>query len=927
MVDIWIAKYPLSIINYHSKHYPHTPPNTKSLESNCIFVTMANLLRKKIPAAPSPEELNPDKEVDVTVAEVVKDERTTKIAGASSLLFAIFLFVAFTSYLFTWQEDQDKVHQFGIKIFATNDVVIHNLLGVLGAYIAHTFIYNGFGLASYLFCTTFFVLGINLLFGKKIFNLFRNLRYVIVGLLLLSISLTFLSRSSGFSWGGAVGELVNDWLVKWVGTFGTGAIILASLFSYFIWRFNPSFKWPEFKRKEKEIIPIEDELEEEEPLFASDKVSFGDEIPFEIEGAESIEEDGMPISGNKLKEGGTGISVILPKNETAEDDPLIDFSINEVPPTEQAGKLFIDDSQLPKAGLALEINQALADETPFTVHDRAKTTFSGQGSAFDLEIKEPVEDDILTDEELEIGEEEDYAPPFEVKPPVVSRQTLETNYDATLDLRDYKYPTLELLETHGSEKIVHDPSELEAHKNQIVSTLMNYDIAIQRIAATVGPTVTLYEIVPAPGVRISRIKNLEDDIALSLAALGIRIIAPIPGKGTIGIEVPNIKKTVVSMKTLLMSDKYVNSTFSLPIAIGKKIDNENFIVDLATMPHLLMAGATGQGKSVGINTLLVSLLYKKHPSQLKFVLVDPKKVELSLYRVIEKHFLAKLPGEEESIITDTKKVVHTLNALCIEMDNRYDLLKEAGCRNIKEYNEKFTNRRLNPQKGHQYLPFIVLVVDEFADLIMTAGKEVEMPIARLAQLARAIGIHLIIATQRPSVNIITGTIKANFPARIAFKVSSKIDSRTILDAGGAEQLIGKGDMLISYNGEITRVQCAFVDTPEVERVCEFIGEQHGYPDAFLLPEYVDEKDMESKDFDSGDKDPLFEDAARLIVQNQMGSTSLIQRRMKLGYNRAGRLMDQLERAGVVGPNLGSKAREVYFKTDVELQDYLDNLPS
>jgi DNA segregation ATPase FtsK/SpoIIIE, S-DNA-T family len=423
-------------------------------------------------------------------------------------------------------------------------------------------------------------------------------------------------------------------------------------------------------------------------------------------------------------------------------------------------------------------------------------------------------------------------------------------------------------------------------------------------------------------VRISRIKNLEDDIALSLAALGIRIIAPIPGKGTIGIEVPNVRKSLVSMKTLLASDKFQSNAYSLPIAIGKKIDNENFIVDLANMPHLLMAGATGQGKSVGVNAILVSLLYKKHPSQLKLVLVDPKKVELSLYRVIEKHFLAKLPGEEESIITDTKKVVHTLNALCIEMDNRYDLLKEAGCRNIREYNEKFTDRKLNPLKGHQYLPFIVLVVDEFADLIMTAGKEIEMPIARLAQLARAIGIHLIIATQRPSVNIITGTIKANFPARIAFKVSSKIDSRTILDAGGAEQLIGKGDMLISYGGEITRLQCAFVDTPEVEKICEFIEKQPGYPEPFRLPEYVDEKELEGKDFDSNNRDPLFEEAARLIVTSQMGSTSLIQRRMKLGYNRAGRLMDQLESAGVVGANQGSKAREVLFKTEAELVQFL-----
>ena len=910
---------------------------------------MANLLRKKTsPPAPSPEELNPDKEVQVTVTEVVKDERTTKIAGASSLLFSLFLFIAFTSYLFTWQDDQDKVHQFGIKIFATNDVVIHNLLGVLGAYSAHIFIYSGFGLASYLFCTFFFVLGVNLLFGKKIFSLIRNLRYVIIGLIVLSVSFSFFARFSDFSFGGAVGEMINDWFVKWIGEFGTGALLIASVFSYFIWRVNPTFKWPEFKRKEKEILPIQEDEEEEEEvnLFYSPthKAPVEEDFALTINEAAALslsegDEPALPTNNNRLKGDGSGVSVIMPKPLETKENPLIEFSVNEQIPEESpedGGKLFIDNSNTAHEA-PFTVNEPLDTDLP-TVHDIAKAALAKEGfGGMELEIKPSVEDDIISqqpeeeeeeqsepnNEEEELIEEEET--PFVFNPPIVPKQGLSTNYDATLDLRDYKYPPLDILETHGSEKIIHDPAELEMHKNQIVSTLMNYDIAIQRIAATVGPTVTLYEIVPAPGVRISRIKNLEDDIALSLAALGIRIIAPIPGKGTIGIEVPNIKKTVVSMKTLLMSDKFANSAFSLPIAIGKRIDNENFIVDLATMPHLLMAGATGQGKSVGINTLLVSLLYKKHPSQLKFVLVDPKKVELSLYRVIEKHFLAKLPGEEESIITDTKKVVHTLNALCIEMDNRYDLLKEAGCRNIREYNEKFTNRRLNPQKGHQYLPFIVLVVDEFADLIMTAGKEVEMPIARLAQLARAIGIHLIIATQRPSVNIITGTIKANFPARIAFKVSSKIDSRTILDAGGAEQLIGKGDMLISYNGEITRLQCAFVDTPEVERVCEFIGDQLGYPEAFLLPEYVDEKEMESKDFDDGDKDPLFADAARLIVQNQMGSTSLIQRRMKLGYNRAGRLMDQLERAGIVGANLGSKAREVLFKSETELEEYLDNL--
>ncbi|MFP5043041.1 DNA translocase FtsK [Parasediminibacterium sp. JCM 36343] len=933
---------------------------------------MANRLRKKdTPPALSPEELNPDKEVQVTVTEVVKDERTTKIAGASSLLFALFLFIAFTSYLFTWQEDQDKVHQFGIKIFATSDVAVHNLLGVLGAYVAHIFIYNGFGVSSYLFCTFFFVLGVNLLFGKRIFSLVRNLRYVMVGLVVLSVAFSFVSRSSDFSWGGAVGELVNDWFIKWIGVAGTGALLLTAVFSYIIWRFNPTFKWPEFKRKEKEM-PLAEENEEEEPgeddpdfeaFLAANHYKEAEEMPFTLtikEPESEPEEPAVPVSNNKLKEGASGgVSVIMPKAEPAAESPLTAFGViekepePELPPVPE-GKLFIDKNEYrptEPSVLPLEIREPVKEDEHISVimpvpppvapvwvapvvqqfvppAPKPSALDSIMGMA--LEIKPPVEDDLFEEanpdyDEQDDFEEEEEAIELEKRPAVTPRQGIGTNYDATLDLKDYRYPVLDILETHGSEKIVHDPEELEAHKNQIVSTLKNYDIDIQRIAATVGPTVTLYEIVPAPGVRISRIKNLEDDIALSLAALGIRIIAPIPGKGTIGIEVPNIKKTVVSMKTLLMSEKYINSPFSLPIAIGKKIDNENFIVDLATMPHLLMAGATGQGKSVGINTLLVSLLYKKHPSQLKFVLVDPKKVELSLYRTIEKHFLAKLPGEEESIITDTKKVVSTLNALCIEMDNRYDLLKEAGCRNIKEYNEKFISRRLNPQKGHQYLPFIVLVVDEFADLIMTAGKEVEMPIARLAQLARAIGIHLIIATQRPSVNIITGTIKANFPARIAFKVSSKIDSRTILDAGGAEQLIGKGDMLISYNGEITRVQCAFVDTPEVERVCEFIGDQKGYPEAFLLPEYVDEKELESKDFDGSDKDPLFEDAAKLIVQNQIGSTSLIQRRMKLGYNRAGRLMDQLERAGIVGPNLGSKSREVLYKTDLELQDYLDNM--
>ena len=840
---------------------------------------MANTLKSKKQSKISEDNLNPDKESDVSVTEVVKDERTSKIMGSVSLLITLFLFVAFTSYLFTWQDDQDMVQLWRTHLFSINDLKVNNLMGYIGAFVAYQMMFNGFGLAAYLFCTFFFVLGVNLFFTKPIFSLWRNIRYVILGLLVISTCLAFVTSGAHFSWGGALGEYSSSWLVKWVGGFGTGAILLVAGFSYFIWRFNPSFNVPNFDA----LLP-----KKKEPTYVGDDIVDTDETAVKQEWDLNAPE-GPTLGGNKL-------------NTTNESFDELSLESEKV---------------LEPQVLAEELTPTLIDtEEPAIVNDLVNEVVEEPAAAEKMNI-EDFNGELLEDLDLEIK-------PV-AKEVIVPVGAIGSAYDATLDLKNYKYPSINLLETHGSEKIVQDPEELETHKNQIIATLKNYDIAIQRIAATVGPTVTLYEIVPAPGVRISRIKNLEDDIALSLAALGIRIIAPIPGKGTIGIEVPNIRKSVVSMKTLLASEKFQNSKFSLPIAIGKKIDNENFIVDLASMPHLLMAGATGQGKSVGLNAILVSLLYKKHPSQLKFVLVDPKKVELSLYRVIEKHFLAKLPGEQDAIITDTKKVINTLNALCIEMDNRYDLLKEAGCRNIKEYNDKFTARRLNPEKGHQFLPFIVLVVDEFADLIMTAGKEVEMPIARLAQLARAVGIHLIIATQRPSVNIITGTIKANFPARIAFKVSSKIDSRTILDAGGAEQLIGKGDMLVSYNGEITRLQCAFVDTPEVDRVCSFIADQKGYPQAFLLPEYVDEKEMDAGNFDSGARDVLFEEAARLIVSAQMGSTSLIQRRMKLGYNRAGRVMDQLESAGLVGPSQGSKPREVLYKTEADLNTFLKNL--
>ena len=499
------------------------------------------------------------------------------------------------------------------------------------------------------------------------------------------------------------------------------------------------------------------------------------------------------------------------------------------------------------------------------------------------------------------------------------------DFDPTLELSQFKMPGMDLLNDYGGSKIEIDKEDLEKNKNRIVETLGHYKIGIASISATVGPTITLYEIVPVAGVRISKIKNLEDDIALSLAAEGIRIIAPIPGKGTIGIEVPNAKKNTVSMLEVLKSEKFQNCEMELPIAFGKTISNETYVVDLAKMPHLLMAGATGQGKSVGLNAILASLLYKKHPSQVKFVLVDPKKVELTLFNKIERHYLAKLPGEEEAIITDTKKVVNTVNSLCIEMDDRYELCKLAKCRNIKEYNKKFISRRLNPNDGHRYLPYIVLVIDEFADLIATAGKEIEMPIARLAQLARAIGIHLIVATQRPSVNVITGLIKSNFPARVAFRVTSSIDSRTIMDSKGAEQLIGMGDMLISTGSDLTRLQCAFIDTPEVEKICEFIGSQRAYPQAYLLPEYEAEAEAVGGKADLDDKDAMFDEAALLVVQHQSGSTSMIQRRLRLGYNRAGRIIDQLETAGIVGPSEGSKARKVMVRDEMELEELLRNL--
>lgn len=609
----------------------------------------------------------------------------------------------------------------------------------------------------------------------------------------------------------------------------------------------------------------------------------------------------------------TDLPITTPSNSkndfilTEDEEKIGNFEVKTYPSSFEIDKESLKPTILTASELNLDPKPKV--ETPevtnFSIEDRSipKEDFVTE----DAFVIEKIEEEVLVEENLAAKLVQDFG-----------------LFDPTLELSHYQFPPIDLLKEYSSGGITINQAELEENKNKIVDTLKNYSIGISQIKATVGPTVTLYEIVPEAGIRISKIKNLEDDIALSLAALGIRIIAPIPGKGTIGIEVPNNNPTMVSMKSVISSPKFQTAEMELPIALGKTISNETFVVDLAKMPHLLMAGATGQGKSVGLNAVLTSLLYKKHPAEVKFVLVDPKKVELTLFNKIERHYLAKLPDGGDAIITDNTKVINTLNSLCIEMDNRYSLLKDAMVRNIKEYNEKFRNRKLNPENGHRFLPYIVLVVDEFADLIMTAGKEVETPIARLAQLARAIGIHLIIATQRPSVNVITGMIKANFPARIAFRVTSKIDSRTILDSGGADQLIGRGDMLYTQGNEIVRVQCAFVDTPEVDKICDFIGSQKAYPEAYLLPEYVGEESGIKLDVDISERDSLFRDAAEVIVTAQQGSASLIQRKLKLGYNRAGRLIDQLEAAGIVGPFEGSKARSVLIPDLVALEHFLNN---
>ena len=782
----------------------------------------------------------------------LKTRQTQTIIGSFLILFSFFLFIAFISFFFNWQEDQSTLTKLADKTVKSN-----NLLGKLGASISHFFIYKGFGLGAFLIAFQVFLSGLYIIFQKKFSKIIISWNWALLAMLWISVTLGFLHKKYALL-SGVIGFEVNEYLQTFIGKTGL-AIVLAFLFiSYLVIRYKFTFDAFIEKMKQKKA--------EKEANIIEDNTLTKEDEELENEASKILEED--------------------KKSE-------FELSIENLQPTISKHS----DVSTTKEEIHLKVEENLEPV---------------------LKTETPKEEVVVEIDVEEIEEEKSVAENLSDK---LVKDFGE--FDPTLELSNFKFPTFNLLKQYN-ESISIDPVELEANKNRIVETLKNYKIGIAEIKATVGPTITLYEIVPEAGIRISKIKNLEDDIALSLSALGIRIIAPIPGKGTIGIEVPNKKATIVSMHSAISSKKFQESQMELPVALGKTISNETFVVDLAKMPHLLMAGATGQGKSVGLNAVLTSLLYKKHPAEVKFVLVDPKKVELTLFNKIERHYLAKLPDTEDAIITDTTKVVHTLNSLCIEMDNRYDLLKSAMVRNIKEYNTKFKARKLNPNDGHQFLPYIVLVIDEFADLIMTAGKEVETPIARLAQLARAIGIHLIVATQRPSVNVITGIIKANFPSRIAFRVTSKIDSRTILDAPGADQLIGRGDMLYSGGNDITRIQCAFVDTPEVEKITDYIGSQKAYAQAHQLPEYVDDESGTSIDIDIADRDKLFKDAAEIIVTAQQGSASLLQRKLKLGYNRAGRLIDQLEAAGIVGGFEGSKARQVLVPDLIALEQLLEN---
>ena len=863
----------------------------------------------------------------------LKDRRTHVIIGLFLMSFSIFTVAAIVSYFFTGKFDQSVVEAILDTSIQESGREVSNWLGVTGAILSHYLVFKWFGVSAVFIPPYLYFLGHKIIFKSEILDIEKSLYVVIFFLLWGSLLLGFLLYSSdeiselGYLSGGIGYELsvLFNSLFGW----GTLIVLITSFLAFIAYFFHAYELLDAFRARSATRIRPE-KRDRALPVYKGVTNMEG----AEIEDIEEFPEVQEKVSGQEASEGQES------KPEDFDYDRLQEVKqavkeevIKELELEINLGRDAVmepkSDQQLSEQTENTKIEPVSTSQKPDQPREVRKTT----KEELEIEIVQPTPADSITQ-----VPNNPVVPPVPSTPKVnevdLSVQKLadentaqkQEDYDPKLDLGTYQYPTVELLIDYGDKKIQVTKDELEDNKNKIVDTLINFKIGISSIKATIGPTVTLYEIIPEAGIKISKIKNLEDDIALSLAALGIRIIAPIPGKGTIGIEVPNKKREMVDIKSVLSTEKFMKSDRALPIALGRTISNEVYVVDLAKMPHLLVAGATGQGKSVGINTIISSLLYKKHPSQLKFVLVDPKKVELTLYNKIERHFLAMLPGSDEAIITDTKKVIFTLNSLCIEMDTRYDLLKDANCRNIKEYNQKFVERRLNPEKGHRYLPYIVLVIDELADLMMTAGKEVETPIARLAQLARAIGIHLIIATQRPSVNVITGIIKANFPARLSFRVTSKVDSRTILDAGGADQLIGMGDMLLSLGSDMIRLQCAFIDTPEVERVCEYIGEQRGYSSAYQLPEFEGDGEEGSVSADVlADRDTMFNEAARLIVAHQQGSTSLIQRKLKLGYNRAGRIIDQLEAAGVVGPFEGSKAREVLVQDEYSLEQLLNGL--
>lgn len=871
------------------------------------------------------------KKAQFSVIEGVKDERFPKLVGLLFLFLTLYLFVAYTSYLFTWQDDFDKAQQF--SILWSPEIKVDNALGRLGAFVSYFSFTLGFGISSYMIVYACFATGMGLIIGKKFRDMLPLYRQTFITMLWTSFVLAFIFQKTGFHWGGTWGKVLVDWSQSLIGSVGVIVLLVFVGVGLLVWNKNPDFSsWT--SQSVRENLRLESLWQSFRDLWARRPrvndlfKTAGDEADAEKAAQAAAEAENTsqePAKTNKAKAENTTKTANIEVELEAEDEDALKGK-----PTPVSTDISPDE-------LEDKIRELTSNQLDFSVRQALQKEKEESGDADQLNTSRKTNNNTEnnsenTDEnsdaalEIEINDEAD-----SLNLQITAENTAHFEpYDSTLDLPNYENPVLDLLESYDDQKPVIDRAELETNKDQIIETLLHYKIEILKIKATIGPTVTLYEIVPAPGVRISKIKNLEDDIALSLAALGIRIIAPIPGKGTIGIEVPNRNKQVVSLKEVLASPKFRQAKMDLPIALGKTISNEVFVADLAKMPHLLVAGATGQGKSVGINAIIMSLLYKKHPSQLKLILIDPKKVELSLYNRISDFYLGYLPGEEEAIVTDTSKVVQTLHSLTIEMDTRYNLLKKASVRNITEYNQKFIQRRLNPEKGHQFLPYIVLVIDEFADIIMTAGKEVELPIARLAQLARAVGIHLIIATQRPSVNIITGVIKANFPARLAFKVTSKIDSRTILDSSGAEQLIGRGDMLLYTGSDLVRIQCAFIDTPEVERVIDFISSQKGYPQPFLLPEFSSDEessgDAASKLTQTlNDLDEFFEDAARLVVSTQQGSTSMIQRRMKLGFNRAGRIMDQLENTGIVGGSEGSKARQVHISDEIELEQFLKAL--